>query len=336
MTRCRAGTNPYRIYWVTWASCSSITVAMLAAEKFHMPRWFLVVFLLAFMMVKAVMIGGNFMHLRFEKPNLALMVAVGHPRHVADPVGLFLPRDVERARQDARDEPGRCRAAALWPRRSPGRAARQPPSARCAAPTSRPPTEARRTAGELNRAILLMFLAPYAVFGYLRDRPLQAPDPGIRASAVRAARLRAPAAAPAGSRALQNPSIARLAFSLPAVNAYAERDERGAAARRLRRDPLRPPRPPRPPDAVRLRLSTLFLASYLVYHFNVGSVRFQRPGPDPHRVLCDPVEPHLLAAAIVPLVSVTLGAPWTVASTPTAGSRGRRCRSGPTSRSPAS
>jgi cytochrome c oxidase subunit IV len=29
------------------------------------------------MMVKAVMIGGNFMHLRYEKRNLAVMVAVG-------------------------------------------------------------------------------------------------------------------------------------------------------------------------------------------------------------------------------------------------------------------
>ena len=54
-----------------------ITVLMLAAERFHMPRLFLVVFLLAFMAVKATMIGGNFMHLRFEKTNLAVMVGVG-------------------------------------------------------------------------------------------------------------------------------------------------------------------------------------------------------------------------------------------------------------------
>jgi cytochrome c oxidase subunit IV len=50
---------------------------MLVAEKFHMPRWFLVLFLLAFMMVKAVMIGGNFMHLRFERRNMSIMVAGG-------------------------------------------------------------------------------------------------------------------------------------------------------------------------------------------------------------------------------------------------------------------
>jgi caa(3)-type oxidase subunit IV len=69
--------SPYRVYWITWAILLVITVAMLLAERFHMPRWFLVVFLLAFMAVKATMIGGNFMHLRFEKRNLAVMVAAG-------------------------------------------------------------------------------------------------------------------------------------------------------------------------------------------------------------------------------------------------------------------
>jgi caa(3)-type oxidase subunit IV len=69
--------SPYRVYWITWAILLVVTLAMLLAEKFHMPRWFLVVFLLAFMMVKASMIGGNFMHLRFERRNLALMVAGG-------------------------------------------------------------------------------------------------------------------------------------------------------------------------------------------------------------------------------------------------------------------
>jgi caa(3)-type oxidase subunit IV len=69
--------SPYRVYWVTWAILLVITVAMLLAESFHMPRWFLVLFLLAFMMVKAVMIGGNFMHLRHEHRQMAFMVAFG-------------------------------------------------------------------------------------------------------------------------------------------------------------------------------------------------------------------------------------------------------------------
>jgi cytochrome c oxidase subunit 4 len=71
------GGHPYRAYWISWAILLTITVGMLVAEAFHLPRVFLVLFLLAFMMVKAVMIGANFMHLRYEKRNLGFMVAAG-------------------------------------------------------------------------------------------------------------------------------------------------------------------------------------------------------------------------------------------------------------------
>ena len=77
MTEATHGKSPYRTYWITWAILLAITVGMLLAEAMHMPRWFLVLFLLAFMMVKAFMIGGNFMHLRYEKKNLGFMVAAG-------------------------------------------------------------------------------------------------------------------------------------------------------------------------------------------------------------------------------------------------------------------
>ncbi len=69
--------SPYRIYWTTWIVLLVITVLMLAAEAFHMPRWFLVAFLVSFMFVKATMIAGNFMHLRYEHRRLVLTVAVG-------------------------------------------------------------------------------------------------------------------------------------------------------------------------------------------------------------------------------------------------------------------
>lgn len=69
--------NPYRPYWITWAMLLVITLGMLLAEEFHLPRWFLLVFLLLFMAVKATMIAGTFMHLRHEKRNLAVMVAGG-------------------------------------------------------------------------------------------------------------------------------------------------------------------------------------------------------------------------------------------------------------------
>ena len=38
MSDTQAGTNPYRIYWVTWGILLVFTVAMLAAEEFHLPR----------------------------------------------------------------------------------------------------------------------------------------------------------------------------------------------------------------------------------------------------------------------------------------------------------
>ncbi len=72
-----AGVSPYRIYRWTWLILLIITLAMLAAEKLHMPRLVLVLFLLAFMMVKAVMISGNFMHLRHEHRRMAYIVGIG-------------------------------------------------------------------------------------------------------------------------------------------------------------------------------------------------------------------------------------------------------------------
>ena len=52
--------NPYRVYWITWSILLVITVLMLMAEKFHLPPWSLILFLVAFMMVKATMISGTF------------------------------------------------------------------------------------------------------------------------------------------------------------------------------------------------------------------------------------------------------------------------------------
>jgi cytochrome c oxidase subunit IV len=69
--------HPYRIYWATWFFLLIITATMLGADSINMARWVMVPFLVAFMMLKAIMIGGNFMHLRFEKRNLAFIVFAG-------------------------------------------------------------------------------------------------------------------------------------------------------------------------------------------------------------------------------------------------------------------
>jgi len=55
-----------------------------------------------------------------------------------------------------------------------------------------------------------------------------------------------------------------------------------------------------------LATSTLFLGSYLVYHFEVGSVRFARSGLVRSVYLAILASHTVLAAAIVPLVLVTL------------------------------
>jgi|SRR5581483_2748716 len=53
-------------------------------------------------------------------------------------------------------------------------------------------------------------------------------------------------------------------------------------------------------------VSSLFLVSYLVYHFQVGSVRYQKTGPIRTVYLSILATHTLLAAAVPPLAIVTL------------------------------
>lgn len=55
-----------------------------------------------------------------------------------------------------------------------------------------------------------------------------------------------------------------------------------------------------------LACSALFLASYLTYHFQVGSVRFQGQGPIRTLYFAILITHTVLAVAILPLVLVTL------------------------------
>ena len=57
-------------------------------------------------------------------------------------------------------------------------------------------------------------------------------------------------------------------------------------------------------------VSVAFLISYLVYHFNVGSVRFQKPGAI-RTVYLSILATHTLLAATVPVLSIiTLTRAW--------------------------
>lgn len=66
----------YRLYWNTWVILLALTLIMLGVEYFSAPRWILLSVLLAGMLVKAAAILGNFMHLRFERRGLALIVSL--------------------------------------------------------------------------------------------------------------------------------------------------------------------------------------------------------------------------------------------------------------------
>ena len=139
---------------------------MLLAEKFHMPRLVLVVFLLAFMAVKAVMIAGNFMHLRFEKANLGVMVAAGI---VVTSLILFLFITPETTSILAKTpQMTRARPVGCSPLSSCSRSRAAPAAlaqcSMCKAVVAQSP-EGQRMAGELNKAILVMLAAPYLVFG---------------------------------------------------------------------------------------------------------------------------------------------------------------------------
>ena len=57
-------------------------------------------------------------------------------------------------------------------------------------------------------------------------------------------------------------------------------------------------------------VSTLFLVSYLTYHFNVGSVRFSGQGWVRPLYFAILISHTVLAAAVVPLALVTLWRAW--------------------------
>jgi cytochrome c oxidase subunit IV len=65
----------YRLYWITWIFLLAMTVGMLLLEYVSWPQWILLAVLVVAMLTKASVISGYFMHLRFERPALILIVA---------------------------------------------------------------------------------------------------------------------------------------------------------------------------------------------------------------------------------------------------------------------
>ncbi len=57
--------------------------------------------------------------------------------------------------------------------------------------------------------------------------------------------------------------------------------------------------------------SVLFLVSYLVYHYHVGSVKFLKTGPIRLVYFAILISHTILAAAVAPMAAVTLYRAWT-------------------------
>ncbi len=66
-----------QLYLVTWLSLLALTVVMLVLDSSPVPRLALLAVLLGAMLGKAGLIGGHFMHLRFEPRILAWCALIG-------------------------------------------------------------------------------------------------------------------------------------------------------------------------------------------------------------------------------------------------------------------
>ena len=77
----------YAVYWRTWFLLLILTVMMVFVDQVSLPRLALVWILVLAMLMKASLIAGYFMHLRFEKLTLAVIVGVGI---LATAAALFL------------------------------------------------------------------------------------------------------------------------------------------------------------------------------------------------------------------------------------------------------
>lgn len=80
-----------RLYWGIWLILLVLTLVMIGIDTMEGPRPVLVMVLLTAMMVKAVLIGGYFMHLRFERVFLWMSVLVGLLINGAILFGLIVP-----------------------------------------------------------------------------------------------------------------------------------------------------------------------------------------------------------------------------------------------------
>jgi cytochrome c oxidase subunit IV len=66
----------YGLYWKTWVILLVLTLVMLGVEYFSAPKAVLLFVLLTGMVAKAGTITANFMHMRYERRGLMLIVVL--------------------------------------------------------------------------------------------------------------------------------------------------------------------------------------------------------------------------------------------------------------------
>ena len=81
----------YRTYWIAWGALLTLTVTMVVLDQAPLPRSTFIVLMLAAMLVKAAVIAGYFMHLRFERWALVAAVVLGLPINAAILYVLIVP-----------------------------------------------------------------------------------------------------------------------------------------------------------------------------------------------------------------------------------------------------
>lgn len=83
--------TPYRTYFILWVILLVLTVTMIVAEGAGLPRVLTVGIVLSAMTMKVVLIGGWYMHLRYERVGLVAAVAGGTLLTAAVLIALIAP-----------------------------------------------------------------------------------------------------------------------------------------------------------------------------------------------------------------------------------------------------
>jgi caa(3)-type oxidase subunit IV len=69
--------TPYRTYWILWVILLALTAIMIVTEGAGLPRAATIAVVVGAMVTKVTLIGGWYMHLRYERAALIAAVVGG-------------------------------------------------------------------------------------------------------------------------------------------------------------------------------------------------------------------------------------------------------------------